>query len=409
MVNSSDVKVRSPLSAFLRGNGAPLSPAQLSQTISFARITLIVGLVFLHYQSFPNSRVSPFRGLDIQHHQVATFINSFVLFFFFSVVPLLSMVSGWLYFSFSADGAFASLRNRIRRRFASLYVPLMVWNAFFLALMLVLFTASPGHPLLDSLNINFESARIKTWINAVFGLTQHPIGFQFWFVRDLFVTVLISPLLWLLLRRAPYIGLILLAYVWITGMNLVIFFRTDVLFFFYLGGLLRTRNARLEIGRKATLVFLAIYVALVAVRVLAPYVFAHDTAVLEMATRAMRPFGVLAGWGIFLWVAPTRFGTFVARFGGLAFFLHAAHFPLLAEIKILLWQLVPAQTDAWMLAHYVASVVVTVAIGMSAGLLLARWVPSVFELMNGGRALIGKPRDNARVNESTKGLPIPQG
>ena len=74
--------------------------AQLSRTIDFARIALIVGLVFLHYGMFPNFRLSPFGGMSITEYEVATFVNSFLLFFFVSVVPLLSMISGWLFFSF---------------------------------------------------------------------------------------------------------------------------------------------------------------------------------------------------------------------------------------------------------------------------------------------------------------------
>ena len=91
------------LQAYLAGSTPSLSKAQLSQIISFSRITLIVGLVFLHYEKFPNSRNNPFRGMDIEAFQVATFVNSFVLFFFFAVVPLLSMISGWLFFSFTKD------------------------------------------------------------------------------------------------------------------------------------------------------------------------------------------------------------------------------------------------------------------------------------------------------------------
>ena len=379
------------LRTWWRGTRDPLSQAQLSQTISFARITLIIGLVFLHYHTFPNSRISPFRGLDTQQHQVATFINSFILFFFFSVVPLLSMVSGWLFFSFRASDAWSAIRQRISRRFMSLYVPLVAWNAFFLAILYFLFMHDPDNALLDRANIDFNTAPLREYINAMFAVTQHPVAFQFWFVRDLFLTVLVSPILWLLLRRAPYPGLIALCWAWITGMHLFIFFRTDVLFFFYLGGLIRSRAVPLDISKRATVTFVALYIGLVALRALAPYAFAHEPPILEVLTRAMRPFGVLAGWGLFVWIAPTRLGNFVARYGGLAFFLHAAHYPLLAEVKILLWTLVPAQTDAWMLAHYVASVTVTVAIGISAGLMLARWVPSLFELMNGGRGLT-KPK-----------------
>jgi hypothetical protein len=323
----------------------------------------------------------------VAQHQVATFINSFVLFFFFSVVPLLSMVSGWLFFSFAAEDAPGALTQRMRQRFFSLYLPLVFWNALFLAILAWLFLHAPDHPLLADLNIRFESAGALDYVNAVLGLTKHPVGFQFWFVRDLFVTALVSPVLWLLLRRAAYLGLVLLGLAWLAGSDLFIFFRSDVVFFFYLGGLLRMRGAPLEVGRRATVVLVAAYVILVALRTLAPYVVGvgDPPALRTAATRAMRLVGVLACWGVFLQLAPTRFGAVVARYGGLAFFLHAAHYPLLAEVKILLWYLVPAETDGWMITHYAASVAATVAIGIGAGVLLARAAPNWFALLNGGR------------------------
>jgi succinoglycan biosynthesis protein ExoH len=381
------LKYRDALYTLCRGEARTLSAQELSRTISIARISLIVGLVFLHYETYPNSTFSPFRGLDVAQHQAATFVNSFVLFFFFSVVPLLSMVSGWLFFSFAAEDAAGALSHRMRRRFFSLYLPLVFWNALFLAILAGLFLQMPGHPLLDDLNMRFESAGPMDYANAIFGITKHPVAFQFWFVRDLFVTALISPLLWLLLRRAAYPGLVLLGLAWLAGHDLFIFFRSDVVFFFYVGGLLRVRGAPLEIGWQATLVLVAAYVVLVALRTLAPYYVdvVDPPPLLAAATRAMRLVGVLACWGVFLQLAPTRLGTVVARYGGLAFFLHAAHYPLIAEVKILLWHLVPAETDAWMVAHYAASVAVTVAIGIGAGVLLARAAPSWFALLNGGR------------------------
>lgn len=384
-------KCRETLYEWFRGDARPLSEQELSHTISFARIALIVGLVFLHYQEYPNSRLSPFVGLDVAQHQVATFINSFILFFFFSVVPLLSMVSGWLFFSFPAQSATTALRRRMRRRFFSLYLPLVFWNGLFLLVLGLLFAGRPDSPLFDDLNIRFQSAGWLDYINAVFAITKHPVGFQFWFVRDLFVTALVSPVLWLLLRRAPYLGMAVLGAAWMAGNDLFIFFRSDVVFFFYLGAFLRIRRVPLEIGGRATLILVAIYVSLVALRSLAPMLL--DPAdqrplLLTAATRSMRLVGVVACWGMLLQLAPTRLGTIVAQYAGLAFFLHAAHYPLLAEVKILLWHWIPAETDGWMVAHYVASVATTVAVGISAGLMLARVAPGWFALLNGGRLVL---------------------
>jgi hypothetical protein len=370
--------------AIIRGDAPAMSKDTLSRAINFARISLIVGLVFLHYEWFPNARISPFRGLDPTQNQIATFVQSFVLFFFFSVVPLLSMISGWLFFSFRSDTATA-LRSRMGRRFASLYLPLVFWNALFLAILLLLFQVNPANKLLAEMNIDLGSAGPLDYVNAVFAVTEHPIGFQFWFVRDLFVTALVSPLLWLLLTRAPLLGAMLLGGAWLIGHDLWIFFRADVVFFFYLGGWIRLRSIPVEIGARATMVFLAAYVAMCAVRTLAPYVVDGDPFILQVMTRGMRLVGVLACWGLFQRIAPTSIGALVARFGGLAFFLHAAHYPLIAEVKLILWGLLPAETQAWMLVHYIASVLVTVALGIGLGLLLTRSAPRAFALLNGGR------------------------
>jgi surface polysaccharide O-acyltransferase-like enzyme len=373
----------------LRGSARPLTQKQLSQTISFARISLVVGLVFLHYGTYPNSKVSPFHGVDVGSHQVATAINSFILFCFFSVVPLLSLISGWLFFAFDPNDAAKALRQRIGRRFTSLYMPLVFWNGLFLAALFELHRLAPSHPLLAEINVDFSIAGLRQYVNAVFGITKHPIGFQFWFVRDLFVTALVSPILWLALKRAPLVGALVLGLSWLAGFNLWIFFRADVAFFFFLGGLARTRRVDLQIGRRATTALGIAYLVLMVLRTLAPYVTdgAGPTTlyVLEIATRASRVIGALACWGVFQRVALTSFGGRVARFGSFAFFLHAVHYPFLGEAKIVLWRFLPAETDAWMLAHYAASVVVTVAFGVGAGYALARWWPAAFALMNGGR------------------------
>src|SRR3954470_10975079 len=131
--------------------------AHLSRTIEISRIALIVGLVFLHYGMYPNIRLSPFGGMSVDEFEVATFINSFLLFFFFSVVPLLSLISGWLFFSFAErrETPEAALSKRIKSRFRSLYLPLILWNGLYLGILFSLYAVAPDHPLLDTLNIDF--------------------------------------------------------------------------------------------------------------------------------------------------------------------------------------------------------------------------------------------------------------
>jgi len=260
-----------------------------------------------------------------------------------------------------------------------------LWNLLYLLMLAAVFAVAPGHALFKSLNVSFHDAGAREFLNAILAISHHPLAFQFWFVRDLFLTVLLSPLLWLLLRKAPWLGAFALGVVWLCNFDLAIFFRPDVLFFFYLGGLLRSRGARLGISWQATRWLIGIYIVLVSARALAPYVIDESTALLSVATRGMRLIGVLACWGFFLKVATLPLGIRAARWGALAFFLYALHFPLMAEIKLLLWDALPRINDFWMVTHYLASVVTTIVLALSTGVLMSRQAPRVFALFNGGR------------------------
>lgn len=160
-------------------------------------------------------------------------------------------------------------------------------------------------------------------------------------------------------------------------------------FFFYLGALIRQKRLPIALPLRTTRLLVGLYVLLACVRPLAPYIVetTPDAAPLWliMATNAMRLVGVLGFWGMICRCAETPWGRAVGNYGGLAFFLHAAHWPLLALVKIALWPLLPAETDAWMLVHYITSAMLTIGMGLGAGLLLASHMPRLFALMNGGR------------------------
>lgn len=374
------------------GAAAPAARAReadLSVAIEVARVALVIGLVFLHYFSFPNLDAPPFAGID-PRHPVATFVNGFVAFFFFSAVPLLSAVSGWLFFKSEGDAG-PAIARRVRKRAGSLLAPLVAWNLLTVLLVFALWRAAPTSGLLGQFGFDPAAAGLLGTLDAVFGVTRLPVAFQFWFVRDLFLSVLCAPLLWLLLRRAPFVGAALLGAAWLAEFTFGVFVRTDVLFFFYLGALLRTRGADLRIGRNATLWLLCLYAALMALRTLAPLLVDMDApgqqALVDFLTRLARPLGVAACWGVCLRLAALPAGGALARWGGAAFFLHAAHFPLIALVKFALWKAVPAGTDAWMLAHYAASVFATVGLCALAAVLLFRLSPPLYAFLAGGRRL----------------------
>ena len=366
-----------------------LDAAILSRAIEVARVTLVIGLVFLHYFAFPNLDAPPFAGIDMRH-PAATFVNGFMAFFFFSAVPLLSAVSGWLFFGFRGDPV-AAIAARLRRRTGSLVAPLVAWNLLTLLLVAVLWRLAPTSSLLGQ--FGFDPAAAGPWgtLDAVLGVTRLPLAFQFWFIHDLFLSVLAAPVLWVLLRHAPFAGAAALGAAWLAEFTFGVFIRTDVLFFFYLGALARTRGIEPRLEWRTTLRLLGVYAVLMALRALAPLAVDPGStdaqAMLDLATRLARPLGVAACWGVCLRLAALPVGEVLARWGGAAFFLHASHFPLIALVKFALWKAVPGDSDAWMIAHYLASVGLTVLLSALAAVALFRISPRLYGFLAGGRSL----------------------
>lgn len=362
----------------------------LADRIEFLRFLLVAGLVLLHYGPFPGSDLSPFRGWQPGAHPVATFLNAFVLFFFLSAVPLLSAISGWLFFKgFETTPAF--YLRRIRARARSILLPMVLWNLIVFVSFVAVAAVIGDHWVLSIVAYDVTAPTPGGIVDALIGVTRHPVNFQFWFLRDLFLTILLSPLLGLMLRVAPLAGTGLLGAVWLSGFDLWIFFRTDVLFFFYLGGVLRVRQV--PVGHPAPRIgaaLLAIFTLLVAARTLGPHVIPETgtagTVLYEFGSRLMRAVGVAALWLVAPVIVATPAGRAVARLGAVAFFLHAVHWPLNQFIKHGLAAVLPDTGDAVMLVNYAATAVLTIALAIALAAGLNRLAPGLYDILSGGRA-----------------------
>lgn len=358
--------------------------------INLLRFLLIVGLVCLHYGPYPGSTLSPFRGYQPTEFPVATFVNSYVLFFFFSAVPLLGAISGYLFFKdWEHSGAFYLKRYVSRTR--SIFLPMVSWNAIVLASFALLAVVAPASPLHDVIKYDVQDMSVRDLVNALIGVTRHPVNFQFWFLRDLFLTVLCTPVLGLLIKRAPNLGLVGLFVVWLANFKLGIFFRTDVLFFFYVGGLLQVRNWPVpQIPTRYALIALLAYAVLIGARTLAPAVVPLDSDIaaagLQVVTRLLRVLGVVALWSIAPLLLRTRAGQWMVRMSALAFFLHAIHWPLNQFIKLAIDATLPELQEWTLLANYVGTTALTIAAATLAARLLGAVAPGLFSHLSGGRS-----------------------
>jgi len=155
---------------------------------------------------------------------------------------LLSLVSGLLT---AVALSRSSARALYRRRFRSIIVPMLIWSTLTVALYAVLSLVQPTFLHVEGKG---PGETLLFYINAIFFLTEQPIGptLHLGFLRDLFVCMLLSPLLLAVLRRIGVLLPIVFGVLYLLDAESVIMLRPLVLFAFSIGLWLAFRGARLD-------------------------------------------------------------------------------------------------------------------------------------------------------------------
>lgn len=129
-------------------------------------------------------------------------------------VPCFFIISGYLYFNNIRNFNFEIYKRKTISRFHTLFVPYIVWCSICCLLLYV------KHRFfhMSGLNIFLDNGEINWW-NLLKGYIYiseaegRPYAFAFWFVRNLMVFMLVSPIAWLIVKRKMLMGLLLVAFV----------------------------------------------------------------------------------------------------------------------------------------------------------------------------------------------------
>jgi surface polysaccharide O-acyltransferase-like enzyme len=159
-----------------------------------------------------------------------------------SSVSLLSVVSGYFIVSSLAR---AGTQRLYVSKLKTLIVPLVTWNV----LTLVLLTL---YGLVRGKWQDMPDFTVPGIANALFALTQWPLDVPLWFLRDLFVCCLFSPLLYVALKRFAIATICLLVVYTLFGEDLYLLQRPQLMLFFAAGMWLRiARTDEPQIDRVA--------------------------------------------------------------------------------------------------------------------------------------------------------------
>lgn len=307
------------------------------------------------------------------------------------VVMMFFAVSGFLYFV-GHTGSAKDHRRKLVARTRSLLGPYLLWSMLGIAL----YAALQSLPWTASWFSN--SSRViagKSWGEILRIWLFDPIPYQLWFLRDLWLMVVVSPLLLPLLRR--FGGFVVLALLvphafdyGVVGPGASRLMTGDAYFWFTVGAWFAVRGLPTSFDSKWAWPWLC---AVLAVALGRSYVLASgdwpvdapfaDTPDLFWF-KAVHLVGVPA-----LWVCYDRWLRWMERpfwlsISSYAFFVFVAHEPLMTMLRkpLMRWLGVG---DAMHALQFALTLGGTLAIVLGAGWLLRRLSPRVFAFVCGGR------------------------
>lgn len=195
-----------------------------SATIDLLRFPLAIMVIFIHMSpSVVSPLVADFNLLSWQGiYNVLGVVLSHVLTGI--AVPTFFMISGFLFFVNFRQWSWDGYKNKIRSRVKTLLIPYIMWNAMALISVLlcvtggVLLKGKPSYGIVYFLRENawhafydiheWDTTRVN-WLGIGLRMTG-PCDLPLWFLRDLIIVTLLSPVVYYSVKRLGRVIVLLL-------------------------------------------------------------------------------------------------------------------------------------------------------------------------------------------------------
>jgi surface polysaccharide O-acyltransferase-like enzyme len=204
----------------IEGSRKAYTPDQLqSLTIDLLRFPLAIMVVFCHLDpdyiplSDADFSILSWRGI----YNVVAILLSHSLSAI--AVPTFFLISGYLFFMKCTEFTWGFYRYKIQRRIHSLIIPYFLWNA--LAIVVYVLVTLGKYGTLEPANyilsqgwhwfydcISWAPSRVN-WLGDT-AISATPFDLPLWFLRDLIVVSLLSPVIYGFVKRLKIWGILLL-------------------------------------------------------------------------------------------------------------------------------------------------------------------------------------------------------
>lgn len=295
--------------------------------------------------------------------------------------PLFFAISGFLLY-FSYKFTVRGVVDKFKKRLRGLVIPYLFWSAYGLVLVWIL-QSLPWSKVFFTRELVADFSISK----LLFTIFLDPVPYQLWFVRDLIMLVIFSPLIWYLTKSIRWVWLVILLFLWFADRKTFVFFSNEALLFFTLGCFLATdKNNTISKKNTAFSSYCALILWLLLVLVTTCLVtFSHTFS--SISFDVINNLGILAGiisvWSLYdqFHYGPIEEYSFLFNS---SFFIFVFHEPLLTILKKGMFFYM-GKTNFSSLIIYVAAPVITIGLSVIVRLAFKKGAPGLYNFATGGR------------------------
>lgn len=370
-----------------------------SQSLDLLRFPLAIVILIIHtfnkdgftVQGVPISLAEMPILLEINH-----FIDGFLR---GQSVPIYYFISGYVFFlgvTLTKEKYFQKLRNRVK----SLLIPYIIWNivAVLRGLLPQLPCFSSLFPNAHQLQLNFSlSAILETFWDGSKGIFAtyspgheivssdiYPADVPLWFVRDLMIVVLCTPILYWILNRTRYYFVFTLGLTWFTlaYWNLGHINQLLTAFFFFTWGAymsVNKKNMMHEFWRFAK-PSMILYPLLALLFILSVHYFPDISGTIKRLNIFI---GLLFAYNVSSWILTHHICKVSPFLASSSFFIYVSHTLICGSFVQLFFFVFRPTSDFGMLSIYISAIITTIAALLLTFYLLRRYTPKFLKVITG--------------------------
>lgn len=351
----------------------------ISHTIDRLRFPLICGVVFIHSQikgDIPISGQSVSAPDELWYEAI---INLFSYVIPSIAVPIFFIISGYLFFKEGTLNKNLYL-IKLKKRFRSLVIPYLLWNT--LALLIFVLVRMPAfHNLFPNValdEITLQKVLSGYWARKGDGF---PFDFPLWYVRELIIMVIISPLLYAAVKKMRGMFFILLVICMIFSLCPNAFKPTlNACFFFSMGLYVRCHPITIDYIKRLTFIKYVYFLLAAADLYTATYSLWQINRYIHLLTIFS---GILTVFNYMFISANKRERR--GLFNEEVFFIYASHGLFIAFLMKAVLKVTHPTNEIGFLAIYFLVPILTIAVSIGMYRCMKRVTPKVLSVFVGGR------------------------